>query len=297
MNREGQKRQALGRGLSALLPPLPATPPQIDGAFPRGAGQGVGPVPIEEIHPAQKQPRRRFDTARLDELAESIRSQGIIQPLVVRVRGAGGYELIAGERRWRAAQRAGLHDVPVLVREATDGDAFELALVENLQREDLNPIEQAEGFQRLMSEFGYTQETLAGRVGKDRSSVSNALRLLRLPPKVQDMVAGGTISMGHARALLGLEDTAAIERLALRIAARGLSVRQVEALVRREREGAEGKAEPARPSPAVRDLTERLQRALGTKVRLVETGEGRGTIEIRYQSLDQLDAVLVRILK
>ena len=146
---------------------------------------------IEDIHPARQQPRKSFDDERLEQLAESIRSQGIIQPLVVRRREAGGFELIAGERRWRAAQRAGLHELPVVVREVAEQRAFEMALVENLQRADLNPIEEAEGYQRLMAEFGYTQESLAGRVGKDRSTVANSLRLLKLPPPVRDMVIGG----------------------------------------------------------------------------------------------------------
>src|SRR6185369_2214908 len=207
-----------------------------------------------------------FNDARLDELADSIKAQGIIQPLVVRLRTGGGYELVAGERRWRAAQRAGLHEVPVVVREIAEDRAFEMALVENLQREDLNPIEEAEGYQRLVAEYGYTQETLAGRVGKERSTVANSLRLLKLPPAVRGMVIGGQLGMGHARALLGLDGDAAIERLARQTVSRALSVRQVETLVRKEREPAAAKSEPARQSSAARDLTERLQRALTAKV-------------------------------
>jgi ParB family chromosome partitioning protein len=299
-----QKRKALGRGLAALIPgtrELEAVPAPTFGA-PTGAGRdadGLRTVAIEDVHPSAQQPRKQFDDARLDELAASIRVQGIIQPLVVRERAAGGYELIAGERRWRAAQRAGLHEVPAVVRDVAPKRAFEMALVENLQREDLNPIEEAQGFERLVEEFGYTQETLAARVGKDRSTVANALRLLRLPESVLGLVIAGRLSMGHARALLGLEAADAIERLARRVVARELSVRQVEALVRRERED-DGRAPPtppAAPSASARDLALRLTRALGTRVKVVEEGPGKGHLAISYHSLDQLDAVLARILR
>jgi ParB family transcriptional regulator, chromosome partitioning protein len=265
------------------------------------AGDGLRRIAIEDIHPSPDQPRKSFDDERLAELAESIRAQGIIQPVVVRQRAGGGYELIAGERRWRAAQRAGLHEVPAVVREVAATRAFEMALVENLQREDLNPIEEAAGYQRLIEDFGYTQEALSERVGKDRSTVANALRLLRLPGSVRELVTAGRLSMGHARALLGLESTDEMERLARRIAAREMSVRRVEALVRRARQGADGDAggragEAARPSAAARDLGERLSRALGTRVQVVEDGPGRGHLAVHYHSLDQLDALLARLL-
>jgi ParB family transcriptional regulator, chromosome partitioning protein len=292
-----EKRKALGRGLSALLPGAPAPHQSGTAAATRGSGEGLRTVPIEEVHPSASQPRKSFDDDRLGELAESIRVQGIIQPLVVRERGDGGYELVAGERRWRAAQRAGLHEVPVVVREVAPARAFEMALVENLQREDLNPIEEAEAYQRLVAEFGYTQESLAARVGKDRSTVANALRLLRLPAAVRALVIAGRLGMGHARALLGLDTDQVIERVARQTVSRALSVRQVESLVRRERTRAEmGPALPARQSAAARDLTERLQRALGARVRLVEAGPGRGHLEIHYGSLDELDSVLAKIL-
>jgi ParB family chromosome partitioning protein len=305
------KRRALGRGLAALIadagPGRKSAPdpsalalPAPDPAPPRGDGLHLSA--IEDVHPARHQPRKAFDDERLEELAESIRAQGIIQPLIVRRRDGGGYELIAGERRWRAAQRAGLHEVPVVVREVAEERAFELALVENLQRADLNPIEEAEGYQRLMAEFGYTQETLAGRVGKDRSTVANALRLLKLPPPVRDMVISGRLSMGHARGLLGLESDTAIERLARQTVARELSVRQVETLVRRERQEGHGKrasapSAPAPPSPAARDLVQKLEQALGTRVRLVQADATRGHLEIHYHSLDELDAVLAKIIR
>jgi ParB family transcriptional regulator, chromosome partitioning protein len=302
-----EKRKALGRGLAALLPgaapPAPApdrpVPPPVPGGRGPGGGGGDGlrTVAIEDIHPSRDQPRKTFDDARLAELADSIRAQGVIQPLVVRSRAQGGYELIAGERRWRAAQRAGLRELPVVVRDVAAARAFEMALVENLQREDLNPIEEAEGYQRLASEFGYTQESLAARVGKERSTVANALRMLRLPVGVRTMVVDGRLGMGHARALLGLESDDAMERLARQTVARGLSVRQVEALVRRERATTPSRPEPpARPSSAVRDLTERLQRHLAAKVKIAETGQGRGHLEIHYHSLDELDAILAKIL-
>ncbi len=292
----GGKRQALGRGLAALIPHAGegAAEPGARGA----TGSGLRTLDIESIHPSSKQPRKHFDDGRLDELAETIRSQGIIQPLVVRVREGGGFELVAGERRWRAAQRAGLHQVPAVVREVAESQAFEMALVENLQREDLNPIEEAEGYQRLVAEFGYTQESLSARVGKDRSTVANALRLLKLPPPVRAMVIEGRLNMGHARALLGLESDPAIERLAHQAVSRGLSVRQVESLVKREREDQPRPTTQApETSPVVRDLVHRLEQALATKVKLVQASPKSGHLEIHYASLDQLDGVLARILR
>jgi ParB family chromosome partitioning protein len=297
------KRQALGRGLAALIPgaPAPPAPGLVARRTSDSARDGVRTIAVEEIHPSPGQPRTVFDDARLDELAASIRTQGIIQPLIVRARGGeNGYELIAGERRWRAAQRAGLHEVPAVVRDVAPTQAFEMALVENLQREDLNPLEEAAGYQRLVDEFGYTQEQLSERVGKDRSTVANALRLLRLPESVRALVAEGRLSMGHARALLGLEAEAAMERLARKIVAAELSVRKVEELVRKARDEARAPA-PATaaarpPSASARDLSLRLTRALGTRVEVVEVGQERGQIAIHYHSLDQLDALLERLM-
>ena len=305
------KRRALGRGLAALIPAAAvddrAAAPELVMAAPVSlavAREGLRTVCIEEIHPARMQPRKTFDDARLDELAASIRAQGVIQPLIVRARETGGYEIIAGERRWRASQRAGLHEVPVVIRDTAGDATFELAMVENLQREDLNPIEEAEGFDRLIREFGYTQESLAARVGKDRTTVTNSLRLLRLPPGVRGLVIGGRLSMGHARAILGLETqgpTAAenMERLGRTAAARELSVRQVEQLVRQERDRGASPA-AARDAPAktasARDLETRLSRGLGTRARVVEAGPGRGRLELHYTSLDQLDGILARLL-
>jgi ParB family transcriptional regulator, chromosome partitioning protein len=301
------RRKALGRGLAALIPgaPSPATAAAaVTPARPREAvghlGGGSRTIAIEDVHPSPEQPRKMFHDGRLDELAASIRTQGIIQPLIVRSRASGGYELVAGERRWRAAQRAGLHEVPVVVREVAPTQAFEMALVENLQREDLNPLEEAAGYERLVAEFGYTQEKLADRVGKDRSTIANALRLLRLPDGVRALVADGRLSMGHARALLGLESAPAMERLARRTVAQDLSVRKVEELVRRERAATNGDAGKTNgagaPSAAARDLAIKLTRALGTRVAVVEAGPGSGQIVIHYNSLDELDGLLDRLM-
>ena len=298
------KRKALGRGLAALIPGAHSlTPVAAPAPLDRSTADGLRVVGIEEVHPSREQPRKMFDDARIDELAASIRAQGVIQPLVVRQREAGGYELIAGERRWRAAQRAGLHEVPAVVRDVAPTRAFEMAMVENLQREDLNPIEEASGYQRLINDLGYTQESLAARVGKDRTTITNALRLLRLPEEVRDMVIGGRVSMGHARALLGLESPEAMVRLARRVAAREMSVRQVEALVRRDREGGgdgdNGGAAAPPPLPqsaSARELAERLSRGVGARGKVVESGPGRGHLELHYHSLDELDALIGRLL-
>jgi ParB family chromosome partitioning protein len=295
LNTQDPKKRALGRGLGALIPGAgpasPVTPIRRD----------FFECAIEDVHPSADNPRQRFDEQKLNELSESIRNQGVVQPLVVRQRSAqegGGFWLIAGERRWRAAQRAGLKSVPVVVKEVAPQLAYELTLVENLQREDLNPIEEAEAYQRLSTELGYTQEQLAQRVGKDRATVANALRLLKLPQKVRNLVASSELQMGHARALLGFEDNAAIERAAARVVQKQLSVRQTEELVRRERIGGPVKKPTTAPAATAssRDLEQKLERALGTKVRLVQKTPQAGKIEVDYHSLDQLDAVLVKLL-
>jgi ParB family transcriptional regulator, chromosome partitioning protein len=283
-------RKVLGRGLSALIPTddAPAVLPRRE----------YFKVAIEEVHPVADQPRRHFDEAALAQLVESIRKDGLLQPLLVRQRDEGGYAIIAGERRWRASQRAGLKDVPVVVRDTTPREAFALALIENLQREDLNPIEEAQAYERLLEEHGLTQEQMAERVGKDRSTVTNALRLLKLPPTVRQMVERGDLSMGQARALLGLDGAATIETAARRVVAQQMSVRQVEALVRKAKGGGSngGAQAAARPSAAVRDLEERLARALGTRVKVVDQG-GKGKLEIEWSSLDELDRLLDTLLK
>jgi ParB family transcriptional regulator, chromosome partitioning protein len=309
------KKRGLGRGLSALLPggPPPVTMGQAGGApmAPAGGDARVRPgapaqrsrsyfaAGIEELYPSPEQPRRRFDEVKLGELADSMKAHGVIVPLVVRPRPEGGYFLIAGERRWRAAQRAGLHEVPVVVQEVEQGTALERALVENLQRADLGPLEEAGAYLRLVEEFGLTQEAIAERIGKDRSTIANSLRLLKLPPPVRQLVEDERLSMGHARALLALDEPAAIERAARQVVDRQLSVRATEALVKHAKEPEDRRPPPAKPqkSPSVRDLEERLTRALGGPVVITEDEPGKaGRIEIRYMNLDHLERLLDRLL-
>jgi len=283
------KPKALGRGLSALIPGAqPVTP------LPVGKREYFE-CAIEDVHPSADNPRKAFDGERLKELAETIRTQGLAQPLVVRPQADGGFTLIAGERRWRAAQLAGLKQVPVVVKDLSPAAAFELALVENLQREDLNPIEEAEAYQRLVEEHGYTQEQLSERVGKERATVANVLRLLKLPAPVRTRVAAGELPMGHARALLGLEDGAAIQRAAERVIAKQLSVRQTEDLVRRERSPSKNKPAP-QTSANVKQLETKLEHRLGTRVRIAQKSAQAGQIVIDYASLDQLDGILEKLL-
>jgi ParB family chromosome partitioning protein len=279
------KRKALGKGLSSLIPsspvPRPEPPPPSELR-----------IEVSRIRPNPRQPRQAFDDASLEELARSIKTSGLLQPIVVRPLDAGRYELIAGERRWRAAQRAGVHQIPAVVRNVPDERLLELALIENLQREELNPIEEAEAYRILVDDLGLTQHELADRVGKQRATVANALRLLGLPRKVQDLVRTRQISMGHARALLALEDGAAIVVLAQRIVAEGLSVREVEA--RAKRPGPPSGAKDGRrakpPDPNVAAAEQALQRALSTRVRIVGNGSV-GRVEIHYHSGEELDGV------
>lgn len=290
-NGERNQKRALGRGLSALIPQaqIVSAGVPVQGELPQKGG--LARLPIESVHREAGQPRKAFDEAKLQELAESIKSQGLIQPILVRKNG-DGYKLIAGERRWRAAQMAGLREIPAIVREASDAEAFELALVENLQRTDLNPIEEAEGYRRLVEEFRFTQEQVSQRVGKDRSSVANALRLLGLPDPVKAMLADGSLTAGHAKALLGAKNGEAAQ-IAEKISSERLSVREAERLVRDARgEGSAAKGgAKAKQSPQARQLVEQLQRRLGTKVRLVDRG-GKGTIEIDFFSYEDLDRLI-----
>ena len=292
-NKDGpnKKRPALGRGLSALIPG--AAPVSVLPSVKRDYFECA----IEDVHPSPDNPRKTFVKESIAELAASIKTQGLVQPLVVRAKPGGGFWLIAGERRWRAAQLAGLKSVGVVVKDLSAEDAFERALVENLQREDLNPIEEAEAYQRLINEHGYTQEAVAERVGKDRTSVTNTLRLLKLPASVRGKVAVGELPMGHARALLGLEGNALLEKTAAEVVQRGLSVRQTEALVRKAKENKKSGKQPAAQSVSVRDLVQRLERALGTRVRIDQRSAQAGTIEIDYASLDQLDGLLDKLLR
>jgi ParB family transcriptional regulator, chromosome partitioning protein len=295
--------RGLGRGLDALLPVRHPPAPAASGPSERpAAGYGEGNVfmcALERIAPRRDQPRQHFDSAKLDELAQSIKEHGLLEPLVVRKKSEGEFEIVAGERRWRAAQRAGLREVMVVVRDVSTRDAFELALIENVQREDLDPIEFAEALDRLVREHGYTQERLAERVGKDRSSIANALRLLRLPKTVRERVVNGELSEGHARALLGAPTDDVLTELADKVVKGRLSVRQTESLVRGTKakvaEGAKGGA-PKGKSANVRDIEARLERRLGTRVELKDR-DGAGEIILKYTSWDELDRILEELLK
>ncbi|HXZ44068.1 MAG TPA: ParB/RepB/Spo0J family partition protein [archaeon] len=268
-------KRGLGRGLSALIP---------------GADEGGASaleIPLAELESNPLQPRRHFEPTGLEELAATIRTHGVLTPVVVR-RGAQGYQVVAGERRVRAARLAGLTRIPAIVKEASNAQALEMALVENLQREDLNPMEAAEAYRRLVEEFGLTQEDVAGRLGRDRSSVANALRLLRLPKRLRDDVAAGILSEGHARALLGLDKVADQLKARDLVVKRRLTVRATEALVRRLRRGTGGPGgRPRTADPNLEALEDRLRGALGTKVRIVRIGRG-GTLEISFFSDEDL---------
>ncbi len=277
-----EKRPALGKGLSALIPDLPAASPS----------RAPVELDVDWLEPSEFQPRLHMDEAALDELAKSIAASGIIQPVVVRKVGAEKYQIIAGERRWRAAQRAGLLKVPVVVKDTTgttQAQILEWALIENVQRENLNPIEEATAYQRLAQEFNLSQDDIATRVGKDRSSVANTIRLLRLPAEVRNDVASKALSMGHARALLALPTEADQRRIARDVIARGLSVRETESLVKRAVEPG-AKAAPAAPKPKdvhTRAAEEAMHRAIGAPVEIVRKGRG-GQVVIKFSSEDDL---------
>ncbi len=296
MTLEPGKRRALGRGLDALLPAAP--PPASATSSAERSERSVFVCPIEKIVPNKGQPRQFFAPEALEELASSIREHGLLEPLVVRRRpgDVDKFELIAGERRWRASQKAGLREVLVVVKDVTPAIAFELALIENVQREDLNAVELAEALQRLVDEHGYTQESLATRIGKDRSTIANSLRLLKLPPSVRSKVIDGTLSEGHARALLGADSSAQIEDLAEKAMRGRLSVRATEALVRstKQKRSAASDAEAKEKSSSIRDVESRLSRALGTKVELKDRGN-KGEIVIPYADLDALDRLLAKL--
>ncbi|MEG3172410.1 ParB/RepB/Spo0J family partition protein [Sphingomonas sp. ZB1N12] len=291
---DGNKRgrPGLGRGLNALLGEMAReTPVSADGAARQSSG--VRMLPVSSLSPHPDQPRRHFDEAMLDELAASIASRGLIQPIVVRPHGHD-YQIVAGERRWRAAQRARLHEVPVVVRDFDDAETLEIALIENIQREDLNAIEEAQAYQRLAGEYGHTQEVLAKIVHKSRSHVANLLRLLELPAQVQSQVVDGSLSMGHARALLGSPD---VESLADQVVSRGLSVRETERLARDAKPGRSRSGKPAElriPDADIAALERQLADLLGLQVRVAHTETG-GTLTLSYSTLDQLDMVCQRL--
>ena len=274
-----EKRPALGRGLSALIPDAPPPPPAAERSL---------DVDIDLLRPNRFQPRTNIDDTHIEELARSIKSNGVIQPIVVR-KADDGYEIVAGERRWRASQRAGLLKVPVVVRDIPDDRLLAAALIENIQREDLNPIEEAQAYRRLADEYQLTQEQIADSVGKDRSSVANYLRLLKLPLEVRANVGSGALSMGHARALLALADEVAQLRIARDIVARNLSVRETESIVKRPPQS-DAQRQPPTPDVHTRAAEDKLRFALGTRVRIVRKGKG-GRIEVDFQSEDELHRI------
>lgn len=279
-------KRGLGRGLEALLPGNEEV-----------AGE-ASQLPISAIRPNRYQPRRLMDEAKLTELTESIREHGVVQPILVRAVD-DGYELVAGERRWRAAQLAGLAEIPAVVRDYDDAQSMEIALVENLQREDLNPLEEADAFRRLMDEFNLTQEAVAQKVGRSRPAVANALRLLTLPEAIRQDVSRGTISAGHARAILSLDRDDLRQRLAEAVKTRSLSVRQAEELARElpKQRQPRAKAARAHSDPILSEVEENLRRAFGTQVRIKQSrGKDKGRIEVEYYTREDLERILDLVL-
>lgn len=276
-------KTALGKGLGALIPEKKDT-------------GGVLELDVGKIVPSEYQPRRVFKDNALKELAASIKEKGVIQPVIVRKETGSTFKLIAGERRWRAARIAGLAKIPAIVKDAAPAEALELALIENIQREDLNPLEAAEAFQRLIKDFSLTHDELSGKVGKDRATITNYLRILKLHPDIRKWISAGDLGIGHAKALLQIEDAKAQLDVARRIVHKGLSVREAEVLGRKEsrrraESGAQQKSQ-AWKDPQIASLEERLRQSLGTKVRLFHKGKKGGKIEIEYYSLDELDRLL-----
>lgn len=284
------QKQRLGRGLAALIGDNPDE-------LPAGDARAFRQVPIELVFPNPSNPRRAFKEDELEELAGSIRQKGLLQPLVLRPQPSGqGYQIVAGERRWRAAQRARLHEVPALVRDLSDGEALEIALMENIQRADLNPIEEAEGYRQLMERFGHTQQQLAEGLGKSRSHIANTLRLLNLPDAVRAHVESGALTAGHARALVATESPA---ELARRIIEHGLSVRETEQLAKtshsaRSRPSPDPQRAPERKSADIKALEQQLSEETGLKVEIAHR-DGAGHLTVRYQTLEQLDDVCRRL--
>lgn len=296
---DDKPRKALGKGLSALLPVrAPLSAPQTAAAPVPALETRPQSLPIDSIRPNPMQPRTVFQPDRLEELAASIEVHGVIQPIIVR-QVDSGYQIVAGERRWRAARIAGLKEVPIVVQEIADPVMLEVALIENLQREDLNPIETAHAYDRLARDLGLSQEEIARRTGKDRASVANTLRLLKLPVEVQLLLAEHRLSMGHAKAILGLTSPDEQIQLANKVAAQGLSVRQVEALVQDETGQGQANRHSKRDSsedPNVRAAAEALEQALGTRVRIVVLNDQRGRFEIEYYSPAERDRIYNHLL-
>lgn len=287
-----KRAMGLGRGLSALLGEIEQEQPVGDNAVP---GDGIRMVAVAELSPMKGQPRKYFDEAALDELAQSIADRGLLQPIVVRAAppGISGYQIVAGERRWRAAQRAQIHQVPVIIKEFDDRTALEIALIENIQREQLNAIEEGQTYDRLISYYGHSQEALGRIVNKSRSHIANLIRLRDLPPKVQGLLAEGRLTMGHARALLTAPNP---EALANEIIRNNLSVRQAESLVRKNKSGSKGKrsASAKDVDPDIAMIESQLSDLLGLKASLLHSGNS-GSLTLAYSSLEQLDMICMRL--
>jgi ParB family chromosome partitioning protein len=269
-------KTALGKGLGSLLP---------------DKSEDIVKIDVDRIIPGEQQPRKVFRDEALKELAASIKEKGVLQPIIVSRTGDGTFRLIAGERRWRAATLAGLKKMPAIVKDVSSADSLEIALIENIQREDLNPVETASAFQRLIKDFNLTQEELSVRVGKERATVANYLRLLKLPDEIKTFVNDGSLSMGHARAILSVEGRAGQLEIARRVIHNGLSVRETERLAKKISPEPKKKTRPKRKDPQIASLEDRLIRSLGTKVRIYHEGK-KGKIEIEYYSLDELDRLL-----
>jgi len=297
-SRPEARRRGLGRGLSSLIGEEALVPTVVSGDA--NTDRSSDSLPVELIHPGQYQPRTKFDEDQIEALAQSIRENGVLQPIIVRrdSKTEGHFEIIAGERRWRAAQRAQLHEIPVLIRDLNDEAVLEIALVENVQRQDLSPLEEAEGYRRLIDQFKYTQENLAKKIGKSRVHITNSMRLLSLPEAVRSMLDDGRLSAGHGRALLGVENA---EDLAQQIIEKGLNVRQTEKLARAEKEEQPGKSKnknqkrTAFKDPDTVALEKDLSEKLGLSVEINSGEDGQGTLVLKYQSFEQLDDVLQKL--
>lgn len=276
-------KRGLGKGLGALIPELDKNE------------ENVQEVPVNEIKVNLNQPRKHFDEQKLEELAESIKQHGVLQPLILRKKSSG-YELVAGERRWRAARKAGIEKIPAVIKDLSDSDVMEIALIENLQREDLNPLEEAAAYKKLIDEFGMTQEELSKRVGKSRSQIANTVRLLNLEEEIQMLISEEKLTAGHARALLSIEDKRERLRLAKKISEDNMSVRQTEETVKIETREKRKNKKVDDINPAFIDISEKLQRALGTRVK-VKGSEKRGKIEIEFYSEDELERILETIVQ
>jgi len=286
------KKRGLGRGLDALLGGTSVAALQEEAA--EADSRELQHLPLDLIQRGKYQPRRDMDPTALEELAQSIRAQGVLQPIVVRPIGAGRFEIVAGERRWRASQQAGLERIPAMVRDLPDEAAIAMALIENIQREDLNPIEEAVALQRLQQEFQLTQQQVAEAVGKSRVTITNLLRLIALPEEIKILLSHGDLEMGHARALLGLPGEQQTEG-ARHVVARGLTVRQTEALVRQWLNSKDKPVEPVKADPDISRLEQRLAERLGSPVQIKHGQKGKGQLVIRYNSLDELQGVLAHI--